>query len=65
MASSHESDRPPPTLYSIFIGLVAGGIAGGVCAPLSLHWRCRFVGLDSSVTIAVQVSDSSGAYRAP
>jgi hypothetical protein len=28
--SSHESDKPPPTLYSISIGLLAGGVAGGV-----------------------------------
>eukprot|EP00892_Ulva_mutabilis_P008322 jgi/Ulvmu1/5862/UM025_0124.1 len=30
MSSSHESDRPPPTLYSISKGLLAGGIAGGL-----------------------------------
>lgn len=33
--ASHESDKPPPTLYSISIGLLAGGVAGGVCVPSS------------------------------
>ena len=32
--SSHESDKPAPTLWSISKSLFAGGVAGGMCVLL-------------------------------
>ena len=66
MSSSHESDKPPPTLYSISIGLLAGGVAGGVYVPLARPVAVRSWIHETNITAArVQIPDSCGANRAP
>ena len=53
MASSHEADKPPPTLYSIAKSLAAGGLAGGVYV---FPCPCLYIFLRESLTEAQEPS---------